>query len=89
MNMELVGCQEMSITTNLRYILSDKREDLLCSATGRVTYITYLFYTITNQSTIISQIITLLRVSTLSCHLRGARNQCLAKLDTYFKCSCW
>jgi len=38
--------------------------------------------------TIISQIITLLHVSTLSCHPQGACNQWLAKLHKYFKCSC-
>jgi len=39
--------------------------------------------------TIISQIITLLHVSTLSCHPQTACNQYLAKLHQYFKCSCW
>jgi len=34
----------------------------------------------TNKRTIISQIITLLQISTLSCHLQGACNQYLAKL---------
>jgi len=44
----------------------------------------------TNRCTIISQIITLLHVSTLSCHPhQGACNQYLAKLYKYFKCSCW
>jgi len=33
--------------------------------------------------------ITLLQVSTLSCHPQGACNQYLAKLHKYFKCSCW
>jgi len=42
----------------------------------------------TNKCTIISQIITLLHVSTLSFHLQGACNQHLAKLHKYFKCSC-
>ena len=35
----------------------------------------------------ISQIITLLHVSTLSCHPHAACNQYLAKLHKYFKCS--
>jgi len=49
-----------------------------------------LFRTITNQCTIISQIIALhLHVSTLLCHPQGAGNQYLAKLHKYFKCSCW
>jgi hypothetical protein len=48
-----------------------------------------LFCTVTNKCTIISQIITLLHVLTLSCHLQEACNQCLAKLHKYFKCSCW
>jgi hypothetical protein len=39
--------------------------------------------------TIISQIITLLHVSTLSCHPQGACNQYLAKLHRYLKCGCW
>jgi hypothetical protein len=39
-----------------------------------------LFCTMTNKCTIISQIITLLHVSTLSCHPYGAGNQFLAKL---------
>ena len=34
-------------------------------------------------------IITLLHVSTLSCHLQGTRNQYLAKLHKYCKCRCW
>ena len=37
---------------------------------------------------IISQIITLLHVSKLSCHPQAACNQYLAKLHQYFKCSC-
>jgi len=49
----------------------------------------FLFRTMTNKCTIISQIITLLHVSTLSCHPQGACNQYLAKLHNYFKCSCW
>jgi len=47
-----------------------------------------LFCTMTNKCTIISQIITLLHVSTLSCHPQTACNQYLAKLHKYFKCSC-
>jgi len=39
-----------------------------------------LFCTITNKSTIITQIITLLEISTRSCHRQGACNQYLAKL---------
>jgi hypothetical protein len=39
-----------------------------------------IFCTMTNKCTIISQFITLLHVSTLSCHPQGACNQCLAKL---------
>ena len=33
-------------------------------------------------------IITLLHVSTLSCHRQGTCNQYLAKLHKYFKCGC-
>ena len=46
----------------------------------------FLFCTVTNKCTIISQIITLLHVSTLSCLSQGACNQYLAKLHKYFKC---
>ena len=45
------------------------------------------FCTMTNKCTI-SQIITLLHVSTLSCHPQTACNQYLATLHQYFKCSC-
>jgi hypothetical protein len=48
-----------------------------------------LFCTMTNKCTIISQIITLLHVSTLSCHPQGVCNEYLAKLHKYFMCSCW
>jgi len=43
----------------------------------------------TDNCTIISQIITLTHVSTLSCHPQGACKQHLAKFNKYFKCSCW
>jgi len=43
----------------------------------------------TNKCTIISQITTLLNVSTISYHPQGACNQYLAMLHKYFKCSCW
>jgi hypothetical protein len=43
-----------------------------------------LFCTRTNKRTIISQIITLLHVSTLSCHPQTACNQYLAKLHEHF-----
>jgi hypothetical protein len=52
-------------------------------------FLFFLFCSMTNKCTIISQIITLLRVSTLSCHPQGDCNQHLAKLHKYFKCSCW
>jgi len=48
-----------------------------------------LFCTMTKKCTVISQIVTLLHVSTLSCYLQGPCNQYLAKLHKYFKCSCW
>ena len=48
-----------------------------------------LFCTMTKICSIISQIITLLHVSTLSCYPQTACNQYLAKLHKYFKCSCW
>jgi len=40
----------------------------------------FLFCTMINKRTIISQIITLLHVSTLSCHPQGACNKYLVKL---------
>jgi len=43
-----------------------------------------LFCTVTNKCTFISQIITLLHVSTLSCHPQTACNQYLARLHQYF-----
>jgi hypothetical protein len=55
----------------------------------RCTVRLLLFCTMANKRKIISQIITLLHVSTLLCHLQGACNQYLAKLHKYFKCSCW
>jgi len=48
----------------------------------------FLFCTVTNKCTIISQIITLLHVSTLSCRDQGACDQYLAKLHNYLRCSC-
>ena len=54
-----------------------------------IVWVQTLFCTMTNKCTIISQIITLLHVSTLSCHPQGACNQYLAKLHKYFKRSCW
>ena len=49
-----------------------------------------LFCTMTNKSTINSQIITLLlHVSTLLCHPQEVRSYYLAKLRKYVKCSCW
>jgi len=53
------------------------------------TIVFFLFCTMTNNCTIISRIITLLHVSTLSCHPQGACNENLAKLHKYFKSSCW
>jgi hypothetical protein len=44
-----------------------------------------LFCIIANKCTIISQIITLLHVSTLSCHPQTACNQYLAKLHKYYQ----
>jgi len=49
---------------------------------------TFLYRTVTNKRTIISQTVTLLHVSTPSCHRQGACNQYLTKLHKYFKCSC-
>ena len=49
-NMGLKVYQEMSMTTKLCYVLSEKREDLLCFVTGRETYITYLFCKMTKNA---------------------------------------
>ena len=57
-----------------RVILSDLVINVLPSYTS-----------ISNKCTIIPQIITLLQVSTLSCHPQWACNQCLAKLHKYFQ----
>jgi len=43
----------------------------------------------TNKCTIISQIITILHVSTQPCHPPGAYNLYQAKLHKYFKCNSW
>jgi len=40
----------------------------------------------TNKCTIISQIVTLLHISTLSCHPQGVCNQYLAKLHNKYQC---
>jgi hypothetical protein len=44
-----------------------------------------LFCTVKNKCAIISQIITLLHVSTLSCHPQAACNQYRAKLHKYYR----
>ena len=51
----------------------------------RLLHFIFLFCTMTNKCTIISQIITLLRVSTLSCHPQGSCNQHLAKLNNHYQ----
>ena len=56
--------------------------------TVKMFHSTSVFSTVTNKCTTISQIITLLHVSTLSCHPQTAYNQYLAKLHKYCKCSC-
>jgi len=61
----------------------------LCFYLNTCTVHLLLFCTMTNKCTITSQIITLVHVSTLSCHPHGACNQYLAKLHKCLKCSCW
>jgi len=56
---------------------------------GRSQMCSSILYNDQQMHTIISQIITLLHVSTLSCHPQTACNQYLAKLHQHFKCSCW
>ena len=67
----LGGCD----TVTLRSYIRDKKNIL--------SYFV-LFGIMTNKSTIISQNITLLHVSTLACHPQGACNQYLAKLHKHF-----
>jgi hypothetical protein len=67
---------------------SDMTQDSLCRMVVIVS-IHFLFCTVTNKCTIISQIITLLHVLTLPFPSQGACNQYLVKLQKYFKCSCW
>jgi hypothetical protein len=64
-------------------------KELVINAFNICTVHLILFCTMTNKYNIISQIITLLHVSTISCHPQGACNQYLAKLHKFFKCSCW
>ena len=47
-----------------------------------------LFSTMTNKCKLFDKL-SLLHVSTLSCHPQGTCNQYLAKSHKYFKCSCW
>ena len=71
---------------------SDNLQELLrmpkiFTTTHRHTRLFIIFYNDQQMHTIISQIITLLHVSTLSCHRQVACNQYLAKLHRYVKCS--
>jgi len=52
-------------------------------------YNSVILYSDQQMHKIISQIITLLHVSTLPCHPQTACNQYLAKSHQYFTCSCW
>jgi len=70
-------------------LLASYSETLIRHLKCNSTKVVFLFCTMTNKCTIISQIVTLLHVSTLSCHPQGACNQYLANLHKYFKCSCW
>ena len=54
-----------------------------------VQIISYYFVLWPTNAQSFPQIITLLHVSTLSCHPQAACNQHLDKLHKYFKCSCW
>jgi hypothetical protein len=54
--------------------------ELVINAFNTRTVHLLLFCAMTNKCTIISQIITLLHVSTLSCHPQGASNQCFQYL---------
>ena len=61
--------------------------EMFCHYFDTCTVILLLFCTLSNKCTIISQIITLLHVSTLSCHPQGVCNQYHAKLHKYSKCT--
>ena len=69
----------------------EKHYDSRCAKQTFLNFVVcyFLFCTVTNKCTVISQIIILLHVSILSCRPLGACNQYLAKLRKYFKCSCW
>jgi len=97
------GLQAKSMTSQryrATYKMADMRyyDNVMTTTRWRLYVIVHLqqysrrlnlfFCTITNKYTIISQIITLLHVSTLSCHAQTAYNQYLAKLHKYFKSSC-
>jgi hypothetical protein len=89
-------CSDGSLLSLLKLaIITDTRRLLYTTRCRHVIILTpctvhlLLFCTMTNKCTIISQIITTLHVSTLSCHPQTACNQYLAKLHQYFECRCW
>jgi len=61
---------------------------LVINAFNTCTVHLLLFCTMTNKCTIISQIITLLHVSTLSCHPQGASNQCFQNMYLHLLLFC-
>ena len=70
-------------TSAVPYVFMTRKVTLWLSIlTWRIIYF-LLFCTMTNKCTLISQIITLLHVSTLSCRPQGACKQYLAKLHKY------
>ena len=79
------------------FLVSSSDNATLCGLTSildggtghEIIFFIIILYNDQQIHKIISQIITLLHVSTMSCHPQTACNQCLAKLHQYFKNSCW
>ena len=88
----LVGAHHILYVSRIRVNLFNSSSPVHKNTTHKhytfVYFFIALFCTLTNKCTIISQIITLLHVSTLSCHPQTVCNQYLANLHKYFKCSC-
>jgi len=80
--MKPINCATLTASSYIRTFLK------MCHGEIIIIFLLSLFCTNTKKCTIISQIITLLHVSTLSRHPQTACNQYLAKLHKYFNCTC-
>jgi hypothetical protein len=80
--------RELEIPDSYKQFPSNRHYLLIPLSKISVSNLLLLLCTIPNKCTTVSQIITLLHVSTLSCHPQGPCNQYLAKLHKYLKCSC-